>query len=98
MLRVQAEQQRTQAYMSCMLLWQESPFKIHRLASSAASNPILKERLVNVYQLEMHRDDTNKQYLRCQVTEETLLSGALVAGHLLQAVRQGGCFNCGCFK
>ena len=96
MLRVQAERQQTQAYVSSMLLSRNSPFKMYRPASSAAFNPILNERLVKVFQLKMHCHDKNKQYLRCQVTEETLLNGALMAGHLSpcrEAVRQGGCFS-----
>ncbi|KAK9820582.1 hypothetical protein WJX72_011924 [[Myrmecia] bisecta] len=82
MLRVQAERQQTQAYVSAMLLARDSPFSMHKPASSAASNPRLKERLVKLYQLETHRDDKNRQYVRCQVSRETMLSGALVAGHL----------------
>ena len=82
LLGVVAEKQQVLAYVSAMLLSRDSPFKMHRAASSAASNPVLKERLVELYQLEMHCDNENRQYVRCQVTGKTLLSGALVAGHL----------------
>lgn len=35
-----------------------------------------------LYQLEMPREAKNRQYLKCQVTQEVMLSGATVGAHL----------------
>ena len=38
--------------------------------------------LVQTYQLEVHHDADKRQYQKCQVTQEVMLSGATVAAHL----------------
>ena len=38
--------------------------------------------LVQTYQLKVHHDADKRQYQKCQVTQELMLSGATVAAHL----------------
>eukprot|EP00891_Asterochloris_glomerata_P006452 jgi/Astpho2/6452/Aster-08435 len=59
-----------------------SPWCDASSSGSAASTDKFKEDLIELYGLDMGRDQFQRRYVRCQVTWEVMVSGGTVAAHL----------------